>query len=297
MLYKEAYSLSHCYQYEIRLQNQEKDLNESQLTKEEANSLTIDDFEFKYVPREDLSNCQDIKRFIERHEWLGSMPHRPTHRFIATYKGRIAGAIVMSTPNAFSNLLGKENRDLEKLISRGACISWSPKNLASALIMHSIRWMVRNTPYRIFTAYSDVEARELGTIYQACNFIYLGQKAGARAKYFDAENPDKGWFTDRIFRHVCQFKRYARKLNLPWKDEFASRRGMNWNFIPPEIERQLREASSLHQRNCIKHPLVKKHKYAYILGQTKNETRTLRRIFILRNLHLAGLNYPKQRGV
>ena len=79
-------------------------------------------------------------------------------------------------PNAFSKLLGKNTNDLERLISRGACISWSPKNLGSAFLMWCLRWMVKNTDYRIFTAYSDPTARELGTIYQACNFYYLGQK-------------------------------------------------------------------------------------------------------------------------
>ena len=103
------------------------------------------------------------------------MPLRPTHRFTATFKGQLAGVVVMATPNSFSNLLGPDSRHQEKLISRGACISWSPKNLGSALVIFSVRCMAKHTAFRIFTAYSDTEARELGTIYQACNFIYLGQ--------------------------------------------------------------------------------------------------------------------------
>lgn len=43
--------------------------------------------------------------------------------------------------------------------------------------------MVKNTQYRLFTAYSDTEAKELGTIYQACNFYYLGKKSGAGYQY------------------------------------------------------------------------------------------------------------------
>ena len=171
------YLETHCWQYEIRKRNYQTDLEQSELTEEEINNLKISDFEFAYVKKNDEQKCKEIKDFIKRHEWLGNMPTRPTHRFIATYKGLLAGAIVMSTPNSFSNLLGPQNRDLEKLISRGACISWSPKNLASALIMYAVRYMVKNTDFRFFTAYSDVEARELGTIYQACNFTYLGQNS------------------------------------------------------------------------------------------------------------------------
>ena len=170
---KENYNKNHCYQYDIRINNFEQDIKDAGLTQSEVDALNVSDFEFKYLDKSDTDTCSIIKAFIIRHEWLGKMPHRPTHRFIATYKGIIAGVIVMATPNAFSNLLGKENRDKEKLISRGACISWSPKNLGSALVMFSIRWMVKNTPYRFFTAYSDTKARELGTIYQACNFTYL----------------------------------------------------------------------------------------------------------------------------
>lgn len=297
MLYNQDYNLPHCYQYQVRLQNREKDLKESNLAQAELTHLTVKDFEFKFVSKDDKKLCQEIKEFIERHEWLGTMPNRPTHRFIATYKRQLAGVVVMSTPNAFSKILGHENRNLEKLISRGACVSWSPKNLASALIMYSIRWMVKNTNYRFFTAYSDVEARELGTIYQACNFTYLGKNAGARAKYFDPENPEKGWFTDRVFRQVSHYKIYAAKLNIPWKDSYSSRRGMNWQHVPKNMEQLLRSASITHQKRCLKRPIEKKHKYLYILGRSKSETKSLRKLFMKLNSKSLNLSYPKQRGV
>jgi hypothetical protein len=163
------------------------------LTKGEANKLRVRDFKFEYVAKYDRPRCQEIKAFVTRHEWLGKMPRRPTHRFVATYQGRLAGVIVLATPNSFSSLLGHEYRHLEKLISRGACISWSPRNLGSALVMFALRWMVKNSEFRIFTAYSDPEAGELGTIYQACNFTYLGQTYGARSEYLDPLNPSRGW--------------------------------------------------------------------------------------------------------
>ncbi len=84
----------------------------------------------------------------------------------------------MNVPNAFSKLLGENTPNLERLISRGACISWSPKEIvASSLIMWLINWMGKNTTYRLFIAYSDPTALELGTVYQACNFYYLGKSA------------------------------------------------------------------------------------------------------------------------
>jgi len=95
---------------------------------------------------------REIKSFIERYEWLGKMSAYPTHFFTARYKGHLACVVVMDMPNAFSKLLGENTRKMERLISRGASVSWAPKNLASSLIMWSIKWMVQNTRYRLFTA-------------------------------------------------------------------------------------------------------------------------------------------------
>src|SRR3990172_9366555 len=138
-----SYDKEHCWQHDIRLQNIKQDILESNLTVNEVNALKVSDFEFRYVDKSEKEMCKNIVDFIKRHEWLGKMPMRPTQRFIATYRGIIAGAIVLATPNSFSRLLGERTKDLEKLISRGACISWSPKNLASKLIMWSIHWMVK----------------------------------------------------------------------------------------------------------------------------------------------------------
>ena len=101
------YTEDHCWQYEIRKQNLPIDLEECQLTEEEAESLSVGDFDFDFVPKEDKGGCQEIKDFIKRHEWLGKMPIWATHRFTARLKknGILAGVVVMATPNTFSNLL------------------------------------------------------------------------------------------------------------------------------------------------------------------------------------------------
>ena len=294
---QENFSAKTCWQYEIRKKNLAQDLEESRLTHAKIATLRVSDFDFKYVPKENKKACKKIKDFIIRHEWLGKMPHRPTHRFIATWQGSLAGVIVMATPNTFSHLLGKENRDKEKLISRGACISWSPKNLGSALVMFSVRWMVENTPYRLFSAYSDPEAGELGTIYQACNFIYLGQNSGARYKYFDPDNPQKGWFSDRIFRKSTSFKKYAADLEINWQQNWGDRDRIFWSEIPDAIASRLRSESKNHQRRCKKVRISRKHKYIYLLGRDRRESKELHRKFSSLNPCKLGIPYPKERGV
>ena len=294
---KQSYNQSHCWQYEMRQQNLEEDLKAASLSFAKASTLRVSDFKFSYIPKDNKEMCQRIKYFILRHEWLGKMPHRPTHRFVATYKGHLAGVIVMATPNTFSYLLGRDNRDKEKLISRGACISWSPKNLASSLLMFSVRWMVQSTPYRYFSAYSDPEAKELGTIYQACNFIYLGQNSGAKFEYQDPNSSENGWFSDRRFRKATSYKRYAFDMGIGWEGDWSKDGNMCWSRIPKDIASSLRQASKAHEARCIRRRLPRKHKYVYILGRDKNETRELIRAFEEVNPEKKNLAYPKERGV
>ena len=299
------YKKNHCWQYEIRQQNLIKDLQEAELTQEEYNNLRIEDFEFSYVDKTNKEQCDEIKQFIERHEWLGKLPIWLTHRFTARLKKNdaLAGVIIMATPNSFSNILGEENKNKEKLISRGACISWAPKNLASWLITKSIKHMVKNTEFRAFSAYSDPEAKELGTIYQACNFIYLGQKFGAGSQYLDPDNPKRGWFGSSGFADRSQIVRYAKKLGIEWQPEWykmvgkkKNYRKVNWKTIPEDISKQLKQERTAHQQRCTKRKSPTKHKYIYILGRTKKETKKLKKLFDKHNPGVLELAYPRERG-
>ena len=294
------YKKDHCWQYEIRQQNLIKDLKEANLTKKEHKSLRTDDFEFSYVDKEDKEQCEEIKKFIERHEWLGKLPARPTHRFVARLKknGVMAGAIVMATPNAFSYVIGKENRDKEKLISRGACISWAPKNLGSWIITKSIKHMVKHTEFRVFSAYSDPEAKELGTIYQACNFIYLGQKSGTGKQYFDPNRPELGWFSDRDFRKKSKYVVYAKNIGIEkeqWK-KYMKKYSPNWEIIPEHIKIKIKEQEKKYRESCDCRDMKPKHKYIYILGRSKKETKELHKKFKETNPSMVNLPYPNERG-
>ena len=144
------------------MKNYEEDVEQSGLTLDEIQSLRCSDFTFQNENKQEIFS--EVKSFITRHEWLGRISLTPTHFFTARYNGILAGVVIMDMPAARSKMLGEDTIKLERLISRGACVSWSPKNLASTLISFSINWMVQNTPYRLFTAYSDPEAKELGTI-------------------------------------------------------------------------------------------------------------------------------------
>ena len=298
----DTYDKPHCWQYDIRLNNLDDDIARSGLSKEIISNIKIEDFTFHVVNKKNPLELKEVKDFIERHEWLGTMSLYPSHIFTARYKqdkskfGKsiLAGVIVMDMPANFSQLLGGRTRKLERLVSRGACISWSPKNLASWLLMKSIRWMVRNTPYRLFTAYSDPEAKELGTIYQACNFIYLGQTHGTGKKYRYKDGGDK-WFSDRSFRSRSAYKRYAKTLGIDWRDEWSTGDTVHFNRMPVRMMEQLKEEMKRQYDLCDVRLSEPKHKYCYILGADGHETKKLKKLFKELNPNLVDLKYPKER--
>lgn len=286
-----AYDADHCWQYDIRLKNFQDDLKDSGITAEEAARLKVSDFLFRELEPEERPAAT---LFIKRHEWLGNIAQLTTHWFAAFYQRNgqevMAGVILMGMPT-FSKMLGEGTRKIERLISRGACVSWSPKNLASSFLMWCINWMAKNTCYRLFVAYSDPTAKELGTIYQACNFYYLGQSFGGTKKYI---NPYTGKVvTDRFFRARGAYKKYAQDLGIAWESNWNSDQKMLWHNIPDEIEQKLRAYSKVKQAEATQIDFPSKHKYAFVLGPTKKETRRLRRQFEQRNEIKP---YPRERG-
>lgn len=293
------YSGSHCWQHEIRERNREEDLFLL------GNNIVTGtgDFYFSAIDSDNDQERLQIRHFIERHEWLGKMPMASTHRFTARLRANnaLAGVVVMATPNTFSHILGKENKELEKLIARGASISWSPKNLGSWLIMKSVNWMVQNTQFRVFTAYSDPTAKELGTIYQACNFIYMGNAFGARTQYFDPKNPARGWFGSTGFNERSQITRYGKELGVPLMQKhyrFVGNmkrfRKINWDAMSSAMREAIKQRQAEHIDNCEKRTVPRKHKYAYVLGQNKRETKYLKKLFHANN---RSYQYPKNRGI
>jgi len=286
----ETYNKDHCWQYEIKLQTKEEDKK-----LELPDDLRTKDFSFSFIPKEDKETCTEIIKFINRYEWLGKMPIWVTHRFIARYQEHLGGVVVMATPNAFSKLLGDKTKNIEKLISRGASTSWTPKNMASWQLSKSMRWMVKNTPFRLFTAYSDPIAKELGTIYQATNFYYLGNTYGGGDVYFDPNNSKAGWVGSHYFHYRSAYVRYAKELGITWQPEwFTPKRKVKFKAMPEEIKLQLKAKAKEKISNCRHLKTPKKHKYAYVLGVNKRETKLLRKEFEERNVGIIKA-YPKQR--
>ena len=284
------YDKDWCYQYQKRLDTLEEDMRRYGWSQEDIDNISLSDFEFSVITS--TGEKKEATEFIKRYEWLGTIGSFPTHWFVARYKGILGGVIIMGMPNAFSKLLGEDTKSIERLIARGASASWCPFNLGSKFLMWAIKWMVDNTQYRLFTCYSDPQAKEIGSIYQGLNFFYLGQGSGTSVRCVNPYNPNV-MISDRAFRARSMYKKYAKDLGIEWQKDWNNDQSMLWENIPDEVEKALRSYSKKMFNEAEKIYFPNKHKYAFVLGRDKRETKFLRKKFLELN---KVYDYPKERG-
>ena len=211
------------------------------------------------------------------------MPPYATQFFTARFQTKLCGVIIFSMPNTFSKILGVDTRKMERLISRGATISFAPKGLGSSLLMWAIRWTVQNMRYRLFVGYSDPEALELGTIYSASNFFYMGQTSGSIRRYKLSTGK---WVSDRYFSTRSVFKKMAQREGIVWQNHWIRGGNIVWKNVPDEIEEKIRKAAKELMNSCESRIVPPKHKFAIVLGRSKKETRELIQRFVHLNPHL-----------
>lgn len=284
---------NHCYQYQRRLDTIDEDkafFKGVGWSDDDIENINLDDFTFSAITTKEEKS--EATAFIKRYEWMGTVGSFPTHWFSARYKGFLFGVIIFSMPNAFSKLMGEETKTIERLIARGASSSLAPKNLGSKFLMWCLKWMVDNTDYRLFTCYSDPSCKEMGSIYQGLNFFYLGQNNGTTVRCINPYNPNKV-ISDRAFRARSFYKRYAKDLNIEWQKNWSNDQSVLWENIPNDIEEQLRQYSRDMYAKAEKISFPSKHKYAFLLGRDKRETKALRKRFLENNKVYP---YPKNRG-
>ena len=219
---------------------------------------------------------KEIAEFILKYEWLGTLGVYPKWCFTARYKGMLAGAIIMNEPTAYSKILGEETPKYEALIQRGATSSWAPKNLGSRLIRFACNWMVNNSEKRAFVAYGDPSAEEIGTIYQACGFDYLGQSFGNSVLYRHPQVKKGKIFSAQSLKRTSAFRRWCKHNSItPKKHWFKENQFKDLNAIPQTIK----DRWNAYNRRIISESeqflVGRKHKYVLVLGKDKTDQRTL----------------------
>jgi len=171
-----------------------------------AHQRIIRDRAAESAPREPLANLDgctvspvtraQAKPIILRYEWLGTLGRAKVWYGLHAPDGELLGVVGFG---------GTAPRDLPGsiILERGACVHWAPKNAASFLIRRAVRLAHREHGWTTFVAYADPDAGEIGTVYQACGWSYLGQGAGrTRGRKRDHfRRPDGRVVDERMLRH------------------------------------------------------------------------------------------------
>jgi hypothetical protein len=174
-----------------------------------------------------ISN-QQAGEIILKYEWLGTMG-RPQSCYGLWFNidgiPSLAGVVCFgfATGRQASNVCGKENAKLAIALERGACVYWAPKNAASWFLPKAMALASKEKGWKIFFAYSDPAANELGTIYQACNWIYLGIGPGHGPTREVWTKPNGVKVTSRALR----FQKLTTKQAIAagWKKKIVPSRG------------------------------------------------------------------------
>ncbi len=232
-------------------------------------------------------DADEANAFILRYEWLGT-PGHPIARYCARDPNHnVAAVALFGKPHAQSasitrkidthyikanGALAAEDRaymDTVVCLERGACSHWAHPHTGSWFIPRVLKLAHAEYGWKTFYAYSDIEAGEIGTIYQACGWFYTGQGSG-RKKANGKERErwlgmhpayTKGkWITSRALY------KWLRKFDLTIRDVRAGVSG--WQY---------REAPA-------------KHKYVQFVCDTKAERRAL-----IQAMRRPCLPYPKRK--
>lgn len=119
---------------------------------------------------------QQAKRIILEYEWLGTMGTTQIHYGIY-FNGVLSGAVCFGyfqAMHGYASYVGEKYAKQGIQLSRGACAWWAHEHAASKLIGYGLR-QVAKRGYKYCIAFSDPDAGEIGTVYQATNWLYLGK--------------------------------------------------------------------------------------------------------------------------
>lgn len=114
---------------------------------------------------------QEAEKVILKYEWLGTMP-AATAMAVGLYFGNnLAGVECFCTVKAGGAYT--LNKQPAICLARGACVSWSPPWAGSYLVRKALNFLDAER-FHYVVAYSDTQAGEVGTIYQAAGWICTG---------------------------------------------------------------------------------------------------------------------------
>ena len=260
-----------CHQRLIREQTLDADLQRLIPILGDLTHLRASQFSVALEPYTD-----EHRDFIRKYEWLGTPGASIKWCFASRYAGHLGGVVLVSEPYHPS--------ETTALIARGACAGWTPKNLGSKSIMAACRWLAANTVKCKFIAYADAEADEIGQIYQACNFKFLGWKS---AEYGVDEKGRRRSF--QTLKRTSRMVPWLAKQGINLPDSCFTAKGyLRWGEIAADLKVKMREHIK-QERDKLRVVTLRRGSYVLLLGKNKRETRKLNASF-----KVTVVPYPKR---
>lgn len=143
----------------------------------------------------DLSNAwvrettRDVaKKIILEYEWLGTLPSFASRHYGIFFDDWACGGVCCyadAGAGGDQHKLFDVERDELAYLCRGAVVHWAPENTNSKLIAYSLD-LEREKGKKVAVAYSDPDAGEIGTVYQATGWYCIGQ-TGSLYQYVHPE--------------------------------------------------------------------------------------------------------------
>jgi len=128
------------------------------------------------------SNIQIVRDFVETWHYSGNVNGlRISNVFALMADNNLIGAMIygsLGMANTWKKYAEKEEDIVE--LRRLCCIDKTPKNTESYFIGKTLRWLKKNTDYKIVVSYADSHHGHCGTIYKASNFEYHGLTSKGR---------------------------------------------------------------------------------------------------------------------
>jgi len=175
----------------------------------------------------------DAEAIITQFEYLRTMPPFVRHCFGLFHDNRLAGAVVYADEPG-ENLgvwdrLGWGGRII--CLARGACTHWAHPHSASRLIRRSMRLLPAR--YQVITATVDPAAGEIGTIYQAAGFDYVGTMASGGDRLRISDHSGRV-ISDRSARRAFGSSAVEPLLSAGLHIQQIARKGRYFAFRGPE---------------------------------------------------------------
>jgi hypothetical protein len=150
------------------------------------------DTDIKRAEVREVSHHQ-AKEIIEEYEWMGCLA-AVNWFYYGIFFDNICGGVVIYGQEYIENLgrwdkYGYTGKII--LLNRGACVHWAHPHSASKLIRTSMKMLPEK--YKVVTATVDDLAGEIGTIYQACGFDYIGSMRDANPNVNSRKGDRSAW--------------------------------------------------------------------------------------------------------